>query len=162
MSDDSSTQIIEARRDWTAEHKAMYLESGGAEGHIVDVTAIGGRPFTTTLLLKYVGRKSGKTMIAPLIYGDTGGEVVIVASKGGADEHPAWYLNIKDAEEVEFQVATQAFRATLREPSADERARVWDFMAALYPPYTDYQASTDREIPLVMLSPIAEVPAFQA
>ena len=100
-------------------------------------------------------------MIAPLIYGDTGGEVVIIASKGGADTHPAWYLNIKDSDEVEFQVATQAFRATLREPSGDERKKIWDFMADLYPPYTAYQASTDREIPIVMLKPAAEAPVFQ-
>jgi deazaflavin-dependent oxidoreductase (nitroreductase family) len=130
----------------------MYLRSGGAEGHIVDVSDIGGHKFTTTLLLKLVGRKSGQTRMNPLIYGDIGGEVVIVASKGGADHHPAWYLNITDSKVIDFQVATQAFRGTWREPRGAERAKVWDFMVSVFPPYKNYQASTDREIPLVMLS----------
>ena len=99
MSDATMAEIAKARRNWKDDHLGMYLRSGGAEGHIVDVSDIGGHKFTTTLLLRVVGRKSGKTRINPLIYGDTGGEVVIVASKGGADHHPAWYLNIKDSKE---------------------------------------------------------------
>jgi deazaflavin-dependent oxidoreductase (nitroreductase family) len=162
MSDDSSAEIAVARRDWKTDHLGMYLESGGAEGHIVDVSDIGGHKFTTTLLLRYVGRKSGRTLITPLIYGDIGGEVVIVASKGGADHHPAWYLNVRELREVEFQIATQAFRATIREPEGEERARVWDFMAGVFPPYRTYQASTDREIPLVMLSAIEPIDIFKA
>ena len=82
-------------------------------------------PFTTTLLLRYQGRKSRRTMITPLIYGDIGGEIVIVASKGGADHHPAWYINIRDVPEVDIQIATQAFRARKREPEGNERAKVW-------------------------------------
>jgi deazaflavin-dependent oxidoreductase (nitroreductase family) len=160
MSNESSAKIAIARRDWKTEHLAMYLESGGAEGHIVDVSDIGGHRFTTCLLLKYVGRKSGKTMIAPLIYGDIGGEVVIVASKGGADKHPAWYLNVADSKELAFQIGAQAFRATWREPQGAERATVWDFMVGVFPPYTAYQASTSREIPLVMLSPIEPIEIF--
>jgi deazaflavin-dependent oxidoreductase (nitroreductase family) len=162
MSDDSSATIAVARRDWKTDHLGMYLESGGAEGHIVDVSDIGGHKFTTTLLLRYVGRKSGRTLITPLIYGDIGGEVVIVASKGGADHHPAWYLNVSELQEVDFQIATQAFRASIREPEGEERARVWDFMAGVFPPYRKYQASTDREIPLVMLSAIEPIAIFKA
>jgi deazaflavin-dependent oxidoreductase (nitroreductase family) len=161
MSDASSAGIAAARRDWKTEHLEMYLESGGTEGHIVDVSDIGGHRFTTTLLLKYVGRKSAKTMITPLIYGDIGGEVVIVASKGGADTHPAWYLNLREQEALEFQIASQAFRATMREPAGEERAAIWAFMAGVFPPYRDYQASTDREIPLVMLSAIEPVDTFR-
>ena len=160
MSDESSAVIAEARRDWKTVHLEMYLGSGGTEGHIVDVSDIGGHRFTTTLLLKYVGRKSGRTMITPLIYGDIGGEVVIVASKGGADAHPAWYLNIRESAELEFQIGTQAFRATWREPEGDERQRVWDFMEGVFPPYRGYQQSTDRLIPLVMLSAIAPAERF--
>ena len=160
MSDQTSAEISVARRDWKTEHLAMYLESGGTEGHIVDVRDIGGHAFTTTLLLRYVGRKSGRTIVTPLIYGDLGGEVVIVASKGGADHHPAWYLNVRDSKEVEFQIATQAFRATWREAEGDERKRVWDFMAGIFPPYTGYQASTERRIPLVMLNAIQPIERF--
>ncbi|RJF91154.1 nitroreductase/quinone reductase family protein [Sphingomonas cavernae] len=160
MSDNSSAVIAEARRDWKTDHLGMYLDSGGAEGHIVDVSDIGGHKFTTTLLLKYVGRKSGKTMITPLIYGDIDGEVVIVASKGGADHHPAWYLNIRESKELEFQIATQAFRATWREPAETERQKIWDFMEGVFPPYKGYQAFTERQIPLVMLSAIGTVERF--
>jgi deazaflavin-dependent oxidoreductase (nitroreductase family) len=139
----------------------MYLRSGGSEGHIVNLSDIGGRRFTTTLLLKYVGRKSGKTLITPLIYGDIGGEVVIVASKGGADHHPAWYLNVSDSKELCFQIATQAFRGTWREPKGAERANVWDFMVGVFPPYKAYQASTEREIPLVMLAADEPIDIFK-
>ena len=96
MSDETSAAIRETRKDWVVEHREMYLESGGAKGHIMDITAVGGRKFATHCMIKYVGRKSGKVFITPLCYADIGGEVVIVASKGGADEHPAWYLNIRD------------------------------------------------------------------
>jgi deazaflavin-dependent oxidoreductase (nitroreductase family) len=161
MSDESSAEIGATRRDWKTEHLAMYLESGGARGHVVDLRDIGGHAFTTTLLLRYVGRKSGTAMMTPLIYGDLGGEVVIVASKGGADRHPAWYLNLRSSKELCFQVAAQAFRATWREPEGAERARVWDFMVGAFPPYRAYQASTKRRIPLVMLSAREPISIFE-
>ena len=161
MTDATSAEIAKARRNWKEDHLGMYLRSGGAEGHIVDVSDIGGHKFTTTLLLQVVGRKSGKTRINPLIYGDMGGEVVIVASKGGADHHPAWYLNIKDTKEISFQVATQAFRGTWREPQGAERTKVWEFMVSVFPPYKNYQASTQREIPLVMISADEPIEIFK-
>jgi deazaflavin-dependent oxidoreductase (nitroreductase family) len=148
--------------DWQTDHQSRYLASGGAEGHVIDLSAIGGLPFTTCLLLRNAGRKSGKVMYAPLIYGDIDGEVVIVASKGGAEQHPAWYLNIESASSVEFQIATQAFRATLREPAGAERTRIWDYMVGLYPPYAPYQKKTSREIPVVMMSITEEIDAFAA
>ena len=161
MSNESSAKIAAARRDWAGVHKEMYLGSGGAQGHIIDVANIGGHKLTTTLLLRYLGRKSGKTIIAPLIYGIIGGEVVVVASKGGADHHPAWYLNLKESKDLAFQIATQAFTASWREPAGEERAKVWDFMVGLFPPYKNYQASTTREIPLVMLSAIEPIEVFR-
>jgi deazaflavin-dependent oxidoreductase (nitroreductase family) len=161
MSDESSAKIREARRDFITEHRDLYIKSGGTEGHIVDITPVGGHPFTTHCLIKYKGRKSGKVFITPLIYGDIGGEVVIVASKGGADSHPAWYLNILDSKEIEFQIATQAYRATWREPQGAEREKIWNFMVDVFPSYAKYQASTRRQIPIVMMKPIASVPVFK-
>jgi deazaflavin-dependent oxidoreductase (nitroreductase family) len=161
MSNATYAEIAKARRNFKDEHLTMYLRSGGAEGHILDVSDIGGRKFTTMLLLKLVGRKSGTTRINPLIYGDMGGEVVIVASKGGADHHPAWYLNIKDSKEISFQIATQAFRGTWREPEGAERVKVWEFMVGVFPPYKSYQTSTDRQIPLVMLSADEPIDIFK-
>jgi deazaflavin-dependent oxidoreductase (nitroreductase family) len=157
-----TTDIERARRDWMAEHQRSYLESGGAEGHVVDLRVIGGHQFTTTLLLRTIGRKTGQARCAPLIYGDIGGEVVIVASKGGADVHPSWYFNIKDSDEVLFQVATQAFRGTWREPAGGERTEVWAFMEKVYPPYKDYQAATRRQIPLVMLAARESIEVFRS
>ena len=161
MTNDSSAAIRETRRDWAVEHREMYLQSGGAQGHIMDLTAVGGHVFSTHCLIKYMGRKSGKTFITGLIYGDIGGEVVICASKGGADNHPAWYLNIRDSETVEFQIGTQAFRASWREPQGQEREKIWNFMVDVFPTYAKYQASTGRKIPLVMMTPIEAIPVFK-
>ena len=161
MSDDSSAEIREARKDWVTEHRETYLKTGGAEGHVENLTAVGGHDFGTHLLLKYRGRKSGKVFITPLCYGAIGGEVVIAASKGGADTHPEWYLNLKARDEVELQIATQAFRGTMREPEGAERAKIWAFMVDCYPFYASYQASTSRVIPLVVMKAKEAIPVFK-
>lgn len=162
MTNESYAVIAEARRDWKDEHLALYLSSGGAAGHIMDITLVGGYPFTTHCLIRYTGRKTGRTLIAPLIYGDIGGEVVICASKGGADHHPAWYLNLRESTKIDVQIATQAFRATYREPEGAEREKIWDFMVEIFPPYARYQASTSRKIPLVMMKPFEQIDIFKA
>ncbi|SEQ96665.1 nitroreductase/quinone reductase family protein [Arthrobacter sp. OV608] len=151
-----------ARVDWMVDHVAGYLESGGLKGHIVDFTAVGGLAFTTCLLLENVGRKSGKRHIVALIYGCVGGEVIIIASKGGADVPPAWYLNITASPEVAFQIGGQAFRATWRELQGTERDEIWAFMKKVYPPYEEYQAGTGRQIPLVALQATNEIDRFSA
>jgi deazaflavin-dependent oxidoreductase (nitroreductase family) len=161
MSDATSAAISAVRRDWVTEHREMYLRSGGTKGHIMDITAVGGRAFATHCMIKYTGRKSGKTFITPLCYGDIGGEVVICASKGGADEHPSWYVNIRNSKEIQFQVATEAFRASWREPEGAERQKVWAFMQDCFPFYTTYQASTKRVLPLVMMKAIEPVAVFK-
>lgn len=127
----------------------------------MDITTVGGREFATHCLVKYVGRKSGRIFITPLCYADIGGEVVICASKGGADHHPAWYLNIIGHPEISFQIATQAFRGTWREPLGAERKKVWDFFVDCHPFYATYQASTDRVLPLVMFKTVEEIPVFR-
>jgi len=90
----------------------------------------------------------------PLIYGEADGNYVIVASKGGAPEHPGWYLNLTAKPEVEVQVLANRFRAKARTVTGEERARLWQKMAAIYPPYNAYQKKTDREIPVVVLEKI--------
>ncbi len=153
--------IVARARAWIGEHLATYLDSGGAKGHIIDMSHLGGLAFMTTLLLKTVGRKSGEARISPLIYGDIGGEVVIVASKGGADVDPAWYTNLKSGTSVEIQIATQAFRARWREPQGAERQAIWNFMVKMYPPYSQYQAATSRQIPIVMLTATGAIDPFK-
>jgi deazaflavin-dependent oxidoreductase (nitroreductase family) len=155
------TEIESSRLDWIGQHRSQYISSNGAEGHIVDLTDIGGLSFTTCLLLRTTGRKTGKTRILPLIYGDTGGEVVIVASKGGADVHPAWYVNMQGGSDVAFQIGGQAFEATWREPTGAEHDEVWAFMEKLYPPYKDYKAATTRKIPLIMMKATKAIDTFK-
>jgi deazaflavin-dependent oxidoreductase (nitroreductase family) len=151
MGDADAEAIRASRGDWIGEHLQTYLASGGTKGHIMDVRPVGGRELTTHCLIRCVGRRSGKTYVRPLIYGNVGGELVVVASKGGADAHPEWYLNIRQSETIDVQIATQAFEATWREPEGDERHEVWAHMTHLYPPYLAYQRSTSRHIPVVML-----------
>ncbi len=160
MTNDSASEIRQEPRDWMANHLEDYLRSGGVQGHVMDISMTGGHRFTTHCLIKVRGRKSGKTRIVPLIYGDIGGEIVIVAAKGGADHHPDWYLNLRAGDHVDVQIATQAFRATWREPEDEERHRIWDFMVSVYPPYLSYQRSTTRHIPVIMLEPAEAIDVF--
>jgi deazaflavin-dependent oxidoreductase (nitroreductase family) len=160
MSDAHAATIRAQRGDWAKEHLEKYLSSGGAEGHILDLTSVGGQALTTHCLIKVTGRKSGKVHVTPLIYGNTGGEIVIVASKGGADTNPEWYLNILASETIGVQIATQAFEATWREPEGEERHQVWASMTHLFPPYLGYQLSTTRHIPVVMLRPVRPIDVF--
>ncbi|MEV0360653.1 nitroreductase/quinone reductase family protein [Nocardia sp. NPDC050697] len=146
--------------DWASRHRALYLSSGGTAGHVMDLRPVGGHRFTTHCLLRLAGRRTGRTVITPLIYGAAGGEVLVVASNGGSDRHPAWYRNLRAHPTLRFQIATQAFEATWREPEAPERQRLWDFMVALFPPYATYRAATDRRIPLVALRAVAAAPVF--
>jgi deazaflavin-dependent oxidoreductase (nitroreductase family) len=141
-------------------HRTDYIQSGGTKGHIFSFDGYGGRAFTTTLLLRTIGRKTGQARVLPLIYGNVAGEVVVIASKGGGPDHPAWYLNMRDGSDVAFQIATQAFRASWREPDEAERAKVWAYMEELFPPYASYQAGTDRQIPVVMMTPLEPTNVF--
>lgn len=146
--------------EWVKDHRKMYLQSGGRMGHIMDLTGAGGYAFGTHCLIRYQGRVSGRTMIQGLTYGDIAGEVVICASKGGAVDNPQWYHNIRAAETIDFQIATQAFRGTWREPKGAEREMVWAFMVDSYPFYGTYQTRTDRILPLVMMKAIEPIEVF--
>lgn len=160
MSQELSPELA-AAMERIGKHQAEYIASGGTRGHVFGFDWGGGRPFTTCMLLRTTGRKSGEPRISALIYGNWKGEVVIVGSKGGFAKHPAWYLNIKEGGDVAIQIATQAWKATWREPQGAERAAVWQYMEDCFPPYKDYQAATDREIPIIMLTPTEEIPVFK-
>jgi deazaflavin-dependent oxidoreductase (nitroreductase family) len=162
MGDAEAAAIRAARGGFVSEHLESYLTSGGTRGHILDLSDIGGRALTTHCLIKCAGRKSAKVYVRPLIYGNVGGEIVIVASKGGADTNPGWYVNILESKMIGVQIATQAFEASWREPEGEERHQVWAYMAHLYPPYLTYQQSTSRQIPLVMLTPGRSIDVFVA
>jgi deazaflavin-dependent oxidoreductase (nitroreductase family) len=129
--------------DWAVDHMNRYLETNGEDGHIWR-----GVP---TLLLTTTGRSSGAPRMLPLIYGKDGDDHIIVASKGGYPDHPAWYTNIEASSAVQVQVAADKFSATAELVEGDDRARIWQVMAEIWPPYNEYQAKTDREIPVVRL-----------
>ena len=160
MSDATSAEMFARGHAFLDGHRHQYLSSGGREGHILDQSGSGGLSFATHLLLKHIGRKSGKRFINPLFYCLIGGEPVIIASKGGADHHPDWYLNLTARKEVEFQIATQAFRGTWRQAEGNERAALWQFILRCNPAFASYQSTTTREIPVVLLKATAEIPAF--
>lgn len=141
---------------WQRRHVEAYLQSNGAEGHILDFGRPGVAP-VNCLLLQTTGRKSRAERTTPLIYGQDGNGFVIVASRGGAPEHPAWFLNLRDRPEVRFQVADKKYRGVARIASGTERERLFRMMARLFPPYDDYQAKTAREIPVVVLEPEEEI-----
>jgi deazaflavin-dependent oxidoreductase (nitroreductase family) len=147
-------------REWVNEHEKLYLATGGVQGHIMDITGAGGYSFGTHCLIRCKGRKSGRTLINALCYGAVGGEVVICASKGGADDSPQWYHNILASPKVDFQIATQAFRASWREPTGTEREKIWAFMVDCFPFYAAYQKRTTRVIPLIMMKAIEPVSVF--
>ncbi|HWK27901.1 MAG TPA: nitroreductase family deazaflavin-dependent oxidoreductase [Solirubrobacter sp.] len=126
-----------------AEHTARYRETGGAEGHDWQGTQV--------LLLTTKGRKSGELRELPLIYGRSGDDYLIVASKGGADEPPAWYLNLVADPAVEVQVRGDRFKARAREATPEEKPAMWKTMTAEWPAYDEYQTKTSREIPIIVL-----------
>ncbi|MDH3214155.1 MAG: nitroreductase family deazaflavin-dependent oxidoreductase [Myxococcales bacterium] len=142
--------------DWIRDHIRRYLDSDGADGHMWDSSVVGGPGLVPTLLLTTTGRKSGTPQTLPLIYGKAGDGYAIVASKGGAPSHPAWYLNLSALPEVEVQVEARRFRAKARTATGSERSALWDQMVGIYPPYTDYQKRTEREIPVVVLEPLSD------
>ncbi|HYS39584.1 MAG TPA: nitroreductase family deazaflavin-dependent oxidoreductase [Pseudonocardiaceae bacterium] len=118
-------------------------ECGGAEGY--DWKG------ATILLLTTTGRRSGTQHRTALIYRQVGDDYVIVASRGGAPTHPAWYLNLAANPDVRIQVKDQEFAGRARVADGDERAKLWSLMAEVWPDYDSYQTKTDRQIPVVVL-----------
>jgi proline iminopeptidase len=126
------------------EHVRRYRETGGKVGHIW-------RGGSTILLLTTTGRTTGEKRTSPLIYAEDGAAFVIVASKGGAPDHPGWYKNLEKTPEVELQVKDEVFRARARTAQGDERARLWRKANEVWPQYDEYAKKTNREIPVVVL-----------
>lgn len=129
-------------------HTAVYRATRGLIGHHVP----GAPPM---LLLDHVGAKSGKVRTTPLAYLKDGDDLVIVASKGGYVRNPGWYYNLKAHPETVAQVGSERRAVRAHVATKAERARLWPMVTSLYSGFRDYQERTDREIPLVILSPRA-------
>jgi deazaflavin-dependent oxidoreductase (nitroreductase family) len=125
------------------EHVDRYVATDGAEGHDWQGT--------TALILTTKGRRSGEQRESPLIYRPHGDAYVVVASKGGAPDHPAWYKNLLADPKVSVQVLGDRFEAVARTAGGAEREELWKLMAQAWPPYDEYQQKTEREIPVVVL-----------
>jgi len=149
----SEISIPDSLPAWVKEHIELYLVDGEA-AHLWDASLGGAEGMLTTLLLTTTGRKSGKQLMIPLIYRPTGdGGYCVIASKGGAPAHPAWFLNLQANSAVHVKVANKEFKAIARVAEGDERERLWNAMVDYYAPYTDYQNATERLIPVVVLDP---------
>ena len=126
------------------EHVKRYIETDGEEGH-------DWRNGAPVLLITTTGRRSGEPRTTPLIYGRNGDDYLIVASRGGADTPPAWYHNLNADPDVEVQVKADKFHAHARTATPEEKDGLWRTMTAVWPAYDEYQAKTEREIPVVVL-----------
>lgn len=127
-----------------SEHVRVYQETGGEPGYRWRGTTI--------LLLTTTGRVSGQERTTPLIFTEDGERWVVVASKGGAPEHPDWYKNLQASPEATIQVKSEITPALAETAQGEERGRLWRSMTEVWPAYDDYQAKTDRQIPVVILS----------
>jgi deazaflavin-dependent oxidoreductase (nitroreductase family) len=136
--------MSEATSLYGQEHVRRYRETDGEVGHVW-------KEGSTILLLTTTGRKTGEKHTTPLIYAQDGDDYVIVASKGGAPEHPGWYRNLAKNPEVEVQVLGEVFPARARTAEGEERERLWRKANEVWPHYDEYQRKTDREIPVVVL-----------
>jgi len=126
------------------EHVRVYRETDGARGY--DWRG------TTILLLTTIGRRSGEERTTPLIHRTDDGRYVIVASKGGAADDPAWFKNLSEHPgQIEIQVKDERFPVTASVAEGPERERLWELMSEVWPEYDDYQRNTERQIPVAVL-----------
>ena len=127
------------------EHVRQYEATAGKVGHDWNGASV--------LILHTSGRKSGQVRKFPLIYGRDGADYVVVASKGGAPDHPGWYKNLLAHPDAKIQVRGDVIPVTARTGTAEDKRRVWPVMTVQWPPYDEYQRKTAREIPVVLLRP---------
>jgi deazaflavin-dependent oxidoreductase (nitroreductase family) len=125
------------------EHVRVFRETAGERGYHWRGTTI--------LLLSTVGRRSGETRTTPLIHRMDGDRWIIVASKGGAPANPGWYENLLANPQATIEVPGETVSVRASTAEGEERARLWSLMTEVWPAYDEYQAKTEREIPVVVL-----------
>jgi deazaflavin-dependent oxidoreductase (nitroreductase family) len=140
---------VPSAMDWVREQVEVYEESGGREANTLMDTGI------PVIIVTMRGNKSGDIRKIALMRVEHEGEYALVASYGGAPNHPVWYWNLKaNPDEVLIQDGPEPFRVRVREVEGDERQAWWDRSVAVYPDYADYQANTDRTIPVLVATPV--------
>lgn len=138
-------RAADSKWDWVAEHTRRYLASGGTDGHEWNGLR--------TLVLATTGRRTGEPRRTCLIYGTSGDDFVVVASKGGDPQDPAWFKNLEAEPTVGVQAGTRRFTARARVATPAERERLWPEMVRIFPLYEEYAQKTERVIPIVLLTP---------
>lgn len=141
----TTSQPQDSPVEWVGDHIRRYLDTGGEDGYEWRGTTI--------LLLTTIGRRSGTPRRTALIYRQDGDDFIVVASRGGAPTHPAWFLNLSENPDVRVQVKDEEFAGRARVANAGERFRLWPLMNEAWPDYDNYQTKTDREIPVVIIEP---------
>jgi deazaflavin-dependent oxidoreductase (nitroreductase family) len=154
------TESIARQMPTYRDHLKRYLLTDGEDGYFVDLT--GSRPYpglshTPALILRTLGRKSGKVYLDPLVYVPYGDEYIIVGSKGGHDEHPSWALNLRSRPEVEFQVRGARYRARWIELEGERREKLWPYIIQVFPNFQAYRERTDRQLPVFLMTPYATI-----
>lgn len=140
---------VPSSMDWVREQVEAYERTGGAEANTLMDTGI------PVIIVTMRGAASGDVRKIALMRVEHDGEYALIASYGGAPKHPAWYRNlVTHPDEVLVQDGPEPFRVTVREVEGDERAAWWERGVAVYPPYDEYQANTDRVIPVLVASPV--------
>ncbi len=144
------SEYMPSPADWVREQVALYESSGGQEGTTLRDTGL------PVVIVTYIGRRTGAVRKVPLMRVVTqDGTYVLVASKGGAPEHPEWYYSLRSQPEVTIQDHERVFRARIHEVTDRvERERLWEAAVQAYPPYAEYQQRTNRQIPLLAAEPI--------
>lgn len=148
MTDDANNEADYTPPDLTLvgeSHVEAYRETGGETGYLWNGV--------TTLLLTVAGRKTGEPRTSALIFGRDGDDHLVIASMGGAPMHPQWYENLLADPGAEIQVKAEVIPVIARTATADEKPRLWAIMCEAWPNYDTYQERTDRDIPVVVLSP---------
>jgi deazaflavin-dependent oxidoreductase (nitroreductase family) len=136
-------EYIPSPRDWVREQVELYEGSGGTEGLTLRDTGL------PVMIVTHIGNKTGAIRKTPLMTVKDGDAYVLVASQGGSPKNPVWVHNLRSNPSVEIRDGTDVFQMTAREITDDaERSRLWELCVAAFPPYAEYQAKTDRKIPL--------------
>ncbi len=133
---------------WVRDQVEAIESSDGREGTTLRETGL------PVVVLTMVGAKSGLTRKVPLMRVEHDGVYAAVASLGGAPKHPVWYYNLLANPNVELRDGTTVTQTVAREITGEEKAQWWERSVAAFPTYADYQAKTDREIPVFLLEPV--------
>jgi len=142
----TSTENKEDILGFMKDHIKRYLATNGEDGHLMN-----GFP---CLVLTTTGKKSGEKRQAAVIYGKHNNSYVIIASKGGSDTPPAWFVNLLANKRAHIQVKDKKMDVVMRVAEGEEHNKLWDMMAKIFPDYLDYQKKTTRKIPVVILDPV--------